>query len=731
MTRFFVLATLAVALVACGGDSPPPSPTPTPTPNPAQPATATPQTATPTTTPSPTATTTPSPSPTPQPTSAATPTAAATATPTSTPEPAASPTPTPTPAQPAEPAEPVEPDEPAEPVEPDDSTPAVRPTLPQSPVFDAPPGVYTDITVGVTHACALTEAGEAVCWEIESGDVWDTPPGTYTFIRAEGNETCAIAEGGDIACWAGGGEPMSENESDPSHGAPPGPYTAISWATWVLNYEGDRSTYACALREGGEAVCWGSWGAWAGASTARPDPPPGPFVSISGPKSFGALGGQWDEICALSTSGEAVCWGTFNGEYSVSRDVGYVEVGVTGYAGLCGLTTDGRWTCGPDGWASDVRYTAMSTGGFHECAITDGGEAVCTGAERDVFAGDVMVMTPPSPAPGRFTLISAGRAYLEPGTGPYAFGRISAYACALTEAGRAVCWGSVVNKIAPPDPASGPYVAVSDGYGHTCALTESGEAVCWGWNNMGQLDAPPGRYSAISAGHMSTCAVDDAAEVVCWGGFWGLEPPPGDYIAVSTGGEAACGLTALGEAECWDYSGPITEGPLAVAPSGPFETISLTLGTFSLSGSHACARTRSGEVACWGSNREGETDVPQGYYRAVSASDYYTCAIADTGEVICWGGRYGWPEEPPAGSYVAISTGAGHACVLAEDGEPSCWGTFTLLKEQEDFGPVDPPPGRYKAISSGSYRACALTVAGRVVCWGDTDYVNWPQWYAH
>ncbi len=41
-----------------------------------------------------------------------------------------------------------------------DDPDVVTPTyLPESPTFDAPPGVYTNITVGADHACALTEDG--------------------------------------------------------------------------------------------------------------------------------------------------------------------------------------------------------------------------------------------------------------------------------------------------------------------------------------------------------------------------------------------------------------------------------------------------------------------------------------------------------------------------------------------------------------------------------------------
>ncbi|MCY3506479.1 MAG: RCC1 domain-containing protein [Chloroflexi bacterium] len=564
-------------------------------------------------------------------------------------------------------------------------------------MFDGPPGVYTDITVGATHACALTQDSEAVCWDIESAHAWDTPPGPYTFIETDGDETCAITDEGVIVCWGSGGGPIPEDKSDPSHDAPPGQYIAFSWEVWVLNYEGDRSTYSCAVREGGEAVCWGSW------ASARPDPPAGPFLSISGPKSFGALGGEWDEICALSTVGEAVCWGTFNREYSVSRErygeVGFVEVGVTRYAALCGLTTDGRWTCGPD--EPDVRYTAISTGGLHDCGITEDGKGVCLAASSRWWQGDLMAMMPPDPSPGRYVDISGGDGFGHQGD--------TAYACGLTEAGGAICWKNVVNRVAPLDPAP-PYVAVSDGYGHTCALTENGETHCWGWNNFGQLDIPQGRYKAIGAGRASTCALTVEGEMVCVGPDAPWDVPAGSYISISMRGATVCALTEEGAPVCWHL------GSLFETPAGPFANISV---------SHeagACALSEGGEVSCWSSWEAPH--VREGLYRYLSDP----CAITEGGKVVCWGGSQ-LGRSLPTGEFVAISMGSGHGCALTVTGEAQCWGVFEVVRGAPDYGSVDPPlAGGFTAISSSPYRACGLTDTGRVVCWGDSEYEEVPWW---
>ena len=424
-------------------------------------------------------------------------------------------------------------------------TPESRTPLPASPTFDTPPGVYTAITVGARHACALTESGEAVCWGVASGSEWETPPGPYAYITAEGDTSCAVTEAGEIGCWSSDGEPWRPDD------LPPGRYSTVGLSDGYI----DRNDgYNCALTDTGEAVCWGS------DAAGWPDPPPGPFVAIGKASRFRALGGDLRNICALTDAGDGVCWGTFNEERFVEEVAGeYVSI-KTRTNGLCGLTTDGQSSCmtlRPDPL---VRYTAMSTSGLHDCAITEAGDAVCSAASADWTAGGVMRMNPPDPSPERYAAVSVG------GGSSVGSNRDTAYACALTDGGTAVCWGNVENKVKRPDPSPGRYVAVSDGNGHTCALTEDGEAVCWGWNNFGQVNVPPGRYTAISAGILETCAITDVGEAVCWGGYWGLDPSPGTYIAISTGGNQACALTEVGEAVCWDSSDRTSEGPLAEAP---------------------------------------------------------------------------------------------------------------------------------------------------------------------
>ena len=557
-------------------------------------------------------------------------------------------------------------------------------------------GPFTTVAVGGHYdACALTEAGKAVCWNANDSRLTATLPGRYIAIDAAEGTTCAVKEDGEAVCWG-----SDESASD----APPGPYTAISTTTG----------YTCGLRESGEVVCWGSHSARARERQARegevrenwpwgwmPDPPAGPYVAVTvGYSDF--LDASVLSACAARASGGFTCW-TSSGKYDplgpgetwqLDGDPARPLVG----GDFCSVNGTGSPTC--DGY--EGRFTAFSRAGDNACAITPDGGARCwvTGFDA-LMTGQLNVWRPPDPAPARYLSISTD----------------GSYACALSDAGDVACWAPERNVVAPPDPPPGRYVAVSDGVDHTCALTEAGEIVCWGWNNESQIDAPPGRYTAISVGEYSECALTVAGEVVCR-----YPPYPGArdvrHIAVSRGHFQTCALTESGEAVCW--GGPERAQP----PPGRYTAI--TVGE-----NHSCALTETGEAVCWGQYRIA--DPPVGRYTAIGAGGARTCALTEGGEAACWRNDDGaLTSDTPDGQYTALSVGPNHACALTDTGEAVCWSwRYIRDKSSPANGYLEelaqPPPGRYTAISSGTYRACALTEAGEVVCWGDVGYTTEPR----
>jgi alpha-tubulin suppressor-like RCC1 family protein len=321
--------------------------------------------------------------------------------------------------------------------------------------------------------------------------------------------------------------------------------------------------------------------------------------------------------CATTGAG-TFCWGTNEslqlGTESTEISTLPVEAGgdspglvsvSTGYVTSCGLDTGGRAFC----WGSNVRGSLGTGDTTDETAV-------------------------PVPIGGtlRFTSISVG----------------GLHACALNAQGRAYCWGfngfgqlgdGTTTDRPTPAPIGGPvrFAALRAGYVHTCGVTGSGLTYCWGLNEFGQLGdgtqedravptrvAGGERFTSVATGGLHTCGVRVDQSVACWGynafGQLGIGTPEaqlspaslsGDVrlTTLSAGGLHSCGLTSQGAALCWGYnrSGALGDGtdvdrstPVAVQTTG------VSLAAVSAGLHHTCAITTDGRPACWGFNQFGQ-----------------------------------------------------------------------------------------------------------------------------
>ena len=572
-------------------------------------------------------------------------------------------------------------------------------------------GPFTSIAVNADDACALTEAGDAICWFIGDSRVSTSVTGPFISIATGDGPTCAVTKAGEIQCWGPGGKPIPENADDPSRSAPPGVYSTFSY----------DAGYSCALTADGKAVCWTLRSFW--EDLTPPDPPDDIFSSIVVNHWNNTLGSSFLTVCGLTVSGEVVCW---EGEYSgghrqrVQRYEGPFDSISMRWSGFCGVTRAGELMRVPHGWTTPGciylepdpadTYVSVSSSNSHTCVLTADGKVVCSAGSPNVGSGALQTLTPPHMNGERVAQISVGRT-----TG------IVTAACALTERGSAVCWLSEDNKVDPPETAPGRYIDVSDGWGHTCGLTEGGAIACWGWNNWGQADVPEGRYHSLSAGFATTCALTDQSALVCWGTdeYLSGKLGSGPFKDVAMGYRELCALTEHGEAVCAEG---YNEFGLESTPAGRFESINLGWP------GHACALNEVGAVACWGDDRHGQGDVPPVEFQEVEPGHFgFVCGVAAAGKVHCWGDQLPQASVWHSVDYVRISSGGAHACALTEGGEAECRGSFLIRKGGVDYGSVNPPPARFSQISSSMYRSCGVTVEGDILCWGDTEYQEWPQ----
>ncbi len=339
-----------------------------------------------------------------------------------------------------------------------------------------------------------------------------TPIAASSVATGRGH-TCAILTSGQVVCWGNNfyGE-LGNGTNSPSK--TPVSVTGLTDAKSISS-NGEYTT--CAIRTGGQALCWGkNIAGQIGDGTKEDRNVPTPVTGLTDAKSIssGAL-----HTCAIRESGQAVCWGA--NEQRPARRRQHHRAAHTRERERADRRQEHR------GWAQP-----------HLCGSRGGGEALCWGYDVGGVLG--------KGSPGGGFAVKVPGAVKGPG-GSGTLGDITqvavgeTHSCALEEGGQMYCWGDNVfgrlgddtteSKNAPVavhDMADAKFI--SAGYASSCAIRESGQALCWGSNAQGRLGdgteaerhvptAVPGvgdaKYMSGKLGHM--CAVRVSGETVCWG----------------------------------------------------------------------------------------------------------------------------------------------------------------------------------------------------------------------
>jgi alpha-tubulin suppressor-like RCC1 family protein len=362
----------------------------------------------------------------------------------------------------------------------------------------------------------------------------------------------------------------------------------------------------------------------------------------------------------------------------------------------------------------------LALGQAHTCALMADASVRCwgDGASGQTGAGSADAL---GDQPGETIGLEAlplGGPVLQIAAGGY-------HTCAVREGGGVRCWGEGIDgRLGQGDaqsrgdapgelealsdvPIGAPATAVAAGLRHTCALLADGGVRCWGSGTFGQTgagstralgdqpgeiealdDLPLGRpATALAAGAYHTCALLDDATVRCWG--------LGSFGQTGAGSKVTLG----------DEPGEIQ----SLTPLGLPPVRALTAGF-----AHTCALLVSGAVTCWGDGFFGQLgtgstdavgDEPgelsaapalafAGGVRALAAGRDHTCALVGAGDVTCWGdGAFG-------------QTGADAQERLGD--QPS---------ERADRLPRIPLPAGADAIGAGATHTCAV-LSGGLWCWG-------------
>jgi alpha-tubulin suppressor-like RCC1 family protein len=533
------------------------------------------------------------------------------------------------------------------------------------------------ISAGSAHTCALTTGGGVKCWGMNTngqlGDGTTTQRTTavdvtgltsgVAAISGGSSHTCAITTGGGLKCWGlntdgqlGDGTTTQSTTAVDVTGLTSGVATVSS---------GNANT--CAIITGGGLKCWGmntNGQLGDGSTTTRTT-----AVDVTGLTSgVAAVSARLSHTCALTTSGEAKCWGRNNngqlGDGTIAFRLTAVDV--------VGLTSG---------------VAVVSSGERYTCALTTGGGVKCWGLNTSGQLGDGTT-TQRSTAVD-MTGLSSGVAAISLG---------SSHTCALTTLGGVKCSGSnsfgQLGDGTTTDRTIGGDVtgltsgvaAISAGRFHSCALTTGGGVKCWG-SNGGQL------------GDGTTTQRTTAVDVT------GLTS---GVAAISSGGNQTCAITTGGGMKCWgvNSSGQLGDGTTTTRTTA-VDVTGLTGGVVALSAgfSHTCALTTVGGVKCWGSNANGQLGD--------GTTTQRTTAVDVTGLT---------------SGVAAISSGNSHTCALTTVGGVKCWGSNAngqlgdgTTTQRTTAVDVTGLTGGVSAVSAGFSHSCALTTAGGVKCWGENS----------
>ena len=343
--------------------------------------------------------------------------------------------------------------------------------------------------------------------------------------------------------------------------------------------------HTCAISPSGGLKCWGANSYSKLGTDGGPSSVPAQVVGLESGVEAVASGGS--HTCAVTKEGSAFCWG-------MQHQYVYHGISMGSVVG-CGCHCDGGG--GTSSYCSTPvpvfgltsGVNGITAGDLHACANTSSGSVLCWGhnCEGSFGYGSQTFHSEPNPIIG----LASGVVAISAG---------SHHTCALTSVGGVLCWGnahggllgdgkteSALVPVAVTGLESG-VAAISAGDSHTCALTAAGRLLCWGENNEGQL------------GNGTTDTSIFPVPVV------GLEP---SVAAVSAGYQHTCAITTQGKLFCWGSNGAGQLGVDVILSSEspvPVDGLSSAVIAVSAGGKHTCAVTQTGSVLCWGSNESGQ-----------------------------------------------------------------------------------------------------------------------------
>lgn len=218
------------------------------------------------------------------------------------------------------------------------------------------PGIADAVAVsaGAEYTCALRRTGGISCWggNAGTGDIAGGEVGqTYSAIPVAGiadateistgdGVACALRANRTVACWGSGVSGALGDGGTLGLSATP---VAVSGLTDAVSVEAGEG-FVCAVRVGGNVVCWGAGAYGALGDGAATDS--GVPVTVSGLTDAAAIA-VGTSACAIRRTGAVVCWGAnWNGQLgNGTRENVWVPVPANGLTGVTAIGFGSQYAC--------------------------------------------------------------------------------------------------------------------------------------------------------------------------------------------------------------------------------------------------------------------------------------------------------------------------------------------------------------------------------------------------
>ena len=552
----------------------------------------------------------------------------------------------------------------------------------------AEPVEFSTVSVGSTHACGLTEGGEAVCWGHNHEGMSAAPEGKFSAIAAGGGYSCGLRAGdGSVVCWGGN----DAGESD----APEGEFVEVA--------AGDG--YSCGLRAGvGSVVCWGE------GFDESADAPEEQFTAIVAGEGL---------PCGLGAGdGSVVCWAENYLRLIDAPDGNFVQLSEPSWTSVCGVRADGSVTCwARPGWSNTISmagpfvsfdvseepawFSFIGHGPDlnYGCGVTSDAAVNCW----DIHTAETL----DAPA-GAFAAVSVG----------------PEVACGVRSDSTVECWQGANGEPAPAE--SGLFSAVSVGEGFACGLRTAGAMACWDLTDGADRPALAGEFVEIAVDNDDVCGVRPDRTVACLRLNADLDHALFSLLAAlpvaqshSVIADALSLWDGDAEAEADDEPSELPDieqatEEMKAALRGTFGDDEAALDAFIGEWFNAF-----GPAPDEASPPGPAPDVPEHEFSAIAAGGV-NCGLGPDGRAECWG-RFNTPAfDAPPGSFVDIAVAWTQVCGVRPNGLMECWGPPGIRTSHRQAG-------RFVSAAPAKYANCGLRIDGMALCWRtDLDEVIPP-----